>query len=141
MTVRSVLVIGVAAAALTVSGCAGTSRSDDASPAAGDRNVLAEAELSTARDLDMYQALQRLRPAWLRVRSTGSIEHAGSEGVRVYVDRIPLGGVEVLRGIAVQTVQQVRYLGGADATLQFGTNHGSGAILITTRRGNAGDGS
>ncbi|HUF68864.1 MAG TPA: hypothetical protein VMM79_09510 [Longimicrobiales bacterium] len=134
---RLVTAATTTAAVLALSSCGATS-GGAGSPAGGERNLLTAEQLSTMHNADAYQAVSRLRPAWLIVRGTGSFQPSSNEGVRVYVDRILQGGVAALRAIAVQTVEQMRFLDGRDATTQFGTNHGSGAILVTTRgRGNS----
>jgi hypothetical protein len=43
-------------------------------------------------------------------------------------------GVEALKEITVQEVREIRHLDGRDATMQYGTDHGAGAILVTTGR-------
>jgi hypothetical protein len=129
---RLVTVAATTTAVLALSSCGATS-GGAGSPAGGDRNLLTAEQLSTMHNADAFQAVSRLRPAWLLVRGSGSLERSRSDGVRVYVDRILQGGVEALRAIAVQTVEQLRFLDGRDATTEFGTNHGGGAILVTTR--------
>jgi hypothetical protein len=37
--------------------------------------------------------------------------------------------------VPVRTVQEIRFLDSRMATLEFGTDHGLGAILVTTKRG------
>jgi hypothetical protein len=38
-----------------------------------------------------------------------------------------------LRLIQTSTVQEIRYVDGRAATLRWGTGHGAGAIVVTTR--------
>lgn len=123
-------------AALTVAGgCAATS---GATTGGGDRDVLTRADLEPLEQLNAYDAIRRLKPAWLRMgRGTGSIE-AGMQarrGVQVYVDGAPYGFVDQLKQIAVGDVREIRRLAPRDATIRFGTNHTEGAILVTTRLG------
>ena len=76
--------------------------------------------------LDLYQAIQRLRPAWLRARGTAI--------TIVYIDGTRRGRVEELQSIRVDQVQEVERLTGPDATMRFGTGNDGGAILVTLRR-------
>jgi hypothetical protein len=46
-----------------------------------------------------------------------------------------MNGIEALRDLPVEVVQEIRYMNSRDATMQYGTDHGSGAILVTTKNG------
>lgn len=111
-------------------GCA----SGPTSQSSGNRNLITTEDLATTEDLNVLQAIQRLRPQWLQARGVGSFRAGGREGVRVYVDQVPTGGAEVLRTLQVRDVQQIRYLDARTATTRFGTDHANGAIMVTTRR-------
>lgn len=94
--------------------------------------VLTRDELIASNETDVFNALQRLRPAWLRVR--GQTSFAGTTTVTVFVDGSPRGDVSDLRGMQVTDVVEVRYLSPSDAAFQFGTLAGSGGtISIRTR--------
>ena len=74
-----------------------------------------------------YQAIRQLRGRWLTSRGRGT--------PRVHVDGgARQGGVQELQNIRVSEVQEVEFMGAADATLRFGTGYEAGAILVTTRR-------
>jgi hypothetical protein len=90
------------------------------------------AELSARPEPDLLTLLQGLRPAWLRVRGQSSIRL--SEQVWVYRDGIRVGGVQALGQIQTTEVSEILFLEALDATQRFGLDHGSGAILVTTRR-------
>lgn len=85
------------------------------------------------RDLSAFDALHVLRPAWVTRRGSGSIQNPNADYVRVYVDNLLRGDVQVLRGIAVTDIQSIEYLDSRQATLRYGTNNVGGAILVTTR--------
>jgi hypothetical protein len=95
------------------------------------RNRITAEEIAEARYANAYQLVEGLRPGWLRIRGRNSISR--TEFVRVYVDGTPRGGVGVLRQIPVTSLRAVEHLTGAEATQRFGTDHGAGAILITSR--------
>lgn len=130
--VLGVLFVAVLAVA---GGCASTS---GASTGGGDRELLTRADLEPLEHLNAYDAIRRLKPAWLRMgRGAGSID-AGMQarrGVQVYVDGAPHGFADQLKQIAVRDVREIRHLAPRDATIRFGTDHTEGAILVTTRRG------
>ncbi len=55
--------------------------------------------------------------------------------IKVYVDGVlRANGVEALKRISILEVSEMRHLDASDATMQYGTDHGAGAILVTTGR-------
>jgi hypothetical protein len=53
--------------------------------------------------------------------------------LKAYLNGSPLGDVNSLRSIQATSVKEVKFLNASDATTQFGTNHDSGAILVTSK--------
>mgnify|MGYP001131388778 CR=1 FL=1 len=102
-----------------------------------DRNVLTAAELERASAETAYEAVQRLRPEFLRVRGRISLEDPSASVPVVYLDDMRLGGPEMLRAIRVSDVYEIRYLSPSDATTRYGTGHAGGVIAVVTRRGDA----
>jgi hypothetical protein len=105
-----------------------------------DWEVLAPEEWVNLDRGDAYLIVQRLRPAWLSGRRTGSygaaIQSVGEAQVQVYVDGVPSSlGTQHLKMIPALDLLEIRYLSPMDATTRFGTDHGAGAILVTTRVG------
>ena len=76
-------------------------------------------------------AVRALRSQWLRPRPSGSIRNRQPVPVAVYVDGVYRGGTDVLTQIQANAVAEIRWLSGTEATTRFGTNHESGAILVT----------
>lgn len=118
------VVVCLAMAALGLGGCA-TSTSGGGG-GGGNRNLIGSEELQEVLDLNAYEAVRRLRPAWLRSRTT--------DGPSVYVDGMRGGGMDDLRTLDTADIQEIRFLSASDATTRFGTNNVDGAILVTTRR-------
>jgi len=79
-----------------------------------------------------YDVVQRLRPQFLRVRASGSIQKKEPVPVQVYVDGTFRGTPYVLRDLNKDGVVEIRYLSGSDATTRFGTGHENGAIIVRT---------
>lgn len=100
-----------------------------------DRNLITESELAGMEDLNVHQAIRRLKPVWLRYRGQAVFEGPDREGMRVYVDGHLFGNADTLAQLRIRDVKEIRYLDGRRATLRFGTDHTVGAILVTTRRG------
>lgn len=118
MLLSFALMIGFAGCA-SGSGGGGGSRSSS--------NRLVAADMANQQELDLYQAIRQLRGRWLTSRGRGT--------PRVHVDGgARQGGVQELQNIRVSEVQEVEFMGAADATLRFGTGYEAGAILVTTRR-------
>jgi hypothetical protein len=122
------------ALALIVSSCA-TGGSDGSR---GSGNKLTADEIAEGTALTAYEAVQYARPMWLRPRSlrAGSTQAMGGSdraGPVVYVDGVRVGTVDELRRLRADVVAVMEYLSPSDATNRFGTNHDTGAILVTTR--------
>ncbi|MGH7476389.1 MAG: hypothetical protein ACRELD_08870 [Longimicrobiales bacterium] len=117
---------------LALAACASSGRGGSDSAASSGADVLSESQLADIDNLNAFEALQRLRPMWLRQRGVDSFGGGRPEGIRVYVDGVLEGGVATLRAISVRNVSEIRFLDSRQATLRFGTDHGDGAILVRT---------
>jgi hypothetical protein len=83
-----------------------------------------------------YELIQRLRPNFLHTRGPNTFGNAAGSVVptpRVVIDGTPRGELDLLRQTPTIAIREIRYLNGADASIQFGTGYGGGAILIFTR--------
>lgn len=104
----------------------------------GSGNRLTADEIAEGTALTAYEAVQYARPQWLRPRSlrAGSTPAMGGSdraGPVVYLDGVRVGTVDELRRLRADVVAVIEYLSPSDATNRFGTNHDTGAILVTTR--------
>lgn len=88
--------------------------------------------IENAMGLTARQVIRRLRPAWIRPRSS-TVDGRRSTPV-VFQDGIQLGGLENLDQMHIRQIQELRYLSGSDATTRYGTGYSGGAILVFTRR-------
>jgi len=99
-----------------------------------DPNVITEAELSSRPTLTALQAVEQLRPQFLRIRGTTTLGNAQTgDVIWVYVDGTRMGQVDVLHNIGVHEVREIRYLNPSEATNRYGTGHVQGAILVTRK--------
>ena len=88
-----------------------------------------------------YDLIRALRPGMLIARgvSTTLVARSGgsaprtTRGIKVYLDGVPVGGVETLTSIPATTVQDVRWLSAVEATTRYGTGNVDGAIVVRTR--------
>ena len=102
---------------------------------ARDRNMISGAELEQMRQAgvrDLFEAVTRLRPRWLDVRTSRSLQL--ETVVLVYVNDSRLGGIEALRDYPLTNIASLRYLDSAQAGLLPGAGsvHVEGAIVIST---------
>jgi hypothetical protein len=106
---------------------AGCSRS--ANPRTGpssSQNYVSRQDILAIPVDNLYDALTRARPAFLRARSTGSRQ----EYPVVYVDGLRRGTIESLKVIPTREVNDVRYISAIDATTRFGMNVPAGVIEV-----------
>lgn len=97
------------------------------------RNTILLEEITNSHATDAYDLIRNLRPLWLRGRGRKSIFNEGVSYPTVYVDGGRHGGIESLATTPVEDIAQIQFLDSGDATLRFGVNHPSGAILITLK--------
>lgn len=94
--------------------------------------LITREELVQSSARDAFQAVQTLRPDWLRGRGATSIT-GGVPQVVVYVDGQRVGTRNVLAQFAVISIKELRYHSATDATQRWGTGHGGGVIEVITR--------
>lgn len=117
-----------AALALTLAGCAGTGGAASG-PRRGSTNRIVADELAGVAEMDLFGAISRLRPSWLRAQSRGTMP-------RLIIDGTPQpeGSIEMLRSMRVSDAGELQYMSASDATTRYGTGYPAGAILVTTKR-------
>lgn len=115
------------AIAVVAAGCSKASNSPSGSSSVS--GPLMQQEIAAIPVQNAYEAVQRLRPGFLRARSTASRTTAYPV---VYVDGLRRGSPEVLRFIPAAEVAQVRYLSAVDATTRYGMNVEAGVIEVTS---------
>ncbi len=94
------------------------------------RNLITAEELSELSVSTAYEAVRRLRPAWLRAR--------GRSGLPVvYRNNNRWGGdPRSLEDIRIDVITEMRFLSAGDATTRYGTGFTGftgGVILVVTR--------
>ena len=86
-------------------------------------------------DLDVYGAIERLRPQFLRVRPGASLLRGERPSIRVYVNGHYAGDISTLRTLYVRDVAGIRRLQRTEMILApvGGLGPDEGAILVTLR--------
>lgn len=122
--------------AAPLSASAGVSEAASPAPAPVKRKrnaqMITADEIREANANTAYEAVSRLRPGWLRKRGVSSLNREGT--ILVYQDGMRFGGPGSLQQINANAIESIRFLDGSAATQRFGTDHGNGAILVTSRR-------
>jgi len=123
---NSRLLITLATAAVLAGGCA----SSTAASSGGSRSVITETELANVREQSAYEALQELRPTFLRSRDPVTPTHQNPTPIAVFINGGRTEGVEVLRTIRANTVKEMRFYEPQEANTRFGTGHNGGVIAV-----------
>lgn len=134
MKKQALLPIFLLALAFPLTSCA----TNGSTGSRGPGNRLTADEIAEVAALTAYEALEYARPQWLRPRSlragaTPTTAGSNRAGPVVYLDGVRVGTLDELHRLRAEVVAVMEYLSPSDATNRFGTNHDSGAILVTTR--------
>jgi hypothetical protein len=121
MKMQRVFVAAVAAMAMAACGPAGAS-----GPGRGNLRMLTEEEIQAAPTTNLFETVQRLRPAWLSAKYYG-----GTRGYpAVFVGSQRYGEIDVLRTIETANVLEAHYFDPIDASSRFGRNVPFGVIQV-----------
>lgn len=126
----------VIALSTIVSAC-GSSRPAETRPSAPTprgrtSDVITAEELQSTGESNVYLAVQRLRPQWLRPvpRGTTRLSGGAETPVAVYIDATRYGTIASLQTLTVGGIYEIRRFDASEATNRFGTGHTNGAIVI-----------
>ena len=97
-------------------------------------SVISDEEIAKAGQADAFTTVQVLRPTWLQIHGRTSISH--QVPIQVYVDGSRVDGVSYLSQIPAGSIASIRHMDELEATNRYGLDHGAGAILVFTKRGN-----
>ena len=123
---RSVI---IAVAALTLAAC--NPKSGRIAPQ--DRNLITADEIARSNATNAYEAVERLRPAFLRTRGSQSIQNQEPPTPMVYVDGMRYGTLQTLATVPTIGIVSIQYLNAIEATQRYGFGHEGGAIMIVTK--------
>jgi hypothetical protein len=79
-----------------------------------------------------YEAIEKLRPAFLRERATSTRDRNGKSSFQatLYVNGQRQESMEYLRAIPASEISEIRYLNWQDATARYGTNVPAGVLDV-----------
>jgi hypothetical protein len=119
--------------AVIVGGCSTTSGGSDG---ARDRNRISQEELEQFPTGTAHEAIERLRPRWIRSRGmTSTRPGASPDYASVFIDNAPVGGLEALYRVSIRDIDYIEYLSASDATTRYGTGYPGGIIQVFTKSG------
>lgn len=100
----------------------------------GSGAVLEAAEIQAAgpQIRTAFDAIEQLRPQFLRTRANPTVGGSRLDPIRVYVNGTPWGAPESLRNVRAEEVVRIRFIRPGDAQTRYGMDHGSGALEVTT---------
>ncbi len=108
------------------SACASSGQPDQSRPRRS-RNLITADELSGLSVSSAYEAVQRLRPAWLQTRGRSPLPVVYRNNTRWGSDP------RSLESIQIDVISEMRFLSASDATTRYGTGFTGGVILVVTR--------
>ena len=119
----------VTAALISTAACA----SNTPRSAPSNRNLITADEIAKSNASTAYDAIERLRPAFLRTRGAQSLQNPTPVAPLVYLDGMRYGGVAALAQIPAMGIISIQYLSALDASQRFGLGNEGGAILVSTK--------
>jgi hypothetical protein len=132
-TTRRIVLVTLCAV-VAAQGVACTSKAAAPRPPSGSRNMIIRDEIVASNVRNAYEAVERLRPNFLRSHGPTSVRQSTGMRAKVFVDGTSMGGLDQLKGISAGQVESIEFLPAGDATIRFGTGYEGGAILVTTRK-------
>lgn len=159
---RGLALLTAAASVVALSACASKTGSAPRTAAAPEghssRYVLLATDLEQSKADNVYDAIAKLRPEFLRghtdatsfikqgvvdsrdpnpnpapAGSTGGAVRTAPTPVRAYRDNARLGGVDDLRQMPIAGIAEIRYIPGPEAGVKYGTDHAGGVILVKSK--------
>lgn len=100
-------------------------------PVRGSADIITETEINAGQYQNALEVVQNLRPGMMRSRGSTA---QGPVPVVLFVDDVRLGDLSGMANIPASRVKEIRYINARDATTRYGTDVGSGVILVTTKR-------
>ena len=97
------------------------------------RNLITSDEIARSNATNAMEAVERLRPSFLRTRGAQSMQNTEPPTPIVYVDGMRYGTLQTLSTIPALNIFSIEYMNAIDASQRFGLGHEGGAIVVNTR--------
>src|SRR3954462_1864490 len=96
-------------------------------------NVLTAEEIESLNVVNAYEAISKSRPQFLRSRGKSTTKTNSVDRALVFMDGVPYGDINSLRGVSVQQITLIQFYPGSNAVTRFGSQYGAGVIEVRTR--------
>jgi hypothetical protein len=96
--------------------------------------VIGAAELAKLSGSTAYDAILRLRST-LPFSSVAANASPGLAPPEVYMDNVRFGSLVLLQSVPINSVQEIRFVSGIEASTRFGSGHTGGIIEIIMKQG------
>jgi hypothetical protein len=132
MRFTRVLFLGALVGATVTSACV---RRGARAPERGGHDLITQAELERAPEFTLYETIRKLRPHFLRNRSSTAVGKAPSRALMLYVNGEKMDSIDDLRRLSPAEVHEVRFYEPQLANLHFARyNNAGGAIAVTLKK-------
>jgi hypothetical protein len=93
-------------------------------------SILTRQEIDASNAETALEAVQRLRPHFLRGRAIVSVAYPSAGLPSVYMNGVFRGDLTSLRAILADDVEEIHFISPADATTRWGIGHAGGVIHV-----------
>ncbi len=94
--------------------------------------LIGSIELHSAPYGSAFDAVEELRPLWVRSKSRRMV--GGPSDITVYLDRVPFGTLHSLHSVPTESIEAIEWMDPATATERWGRKHAEPAIEVRSRR-------
>lgn len=127
---RRMLALVALAISCTLAGCAAATTGQGKR---GNSAELTETQLAATNSDNLYDAIAKLRPAWLSNRGPKSVTDMTLATVDVFIGGTMVGNTDYLREVRLLDVRSVRFWNAGEAATRFGMGHQRGVIELVRR--------
>jgi phospholipase C len=114
---------------------AGSTTNASAAGTGGAMDVITFDQIQESNVTTALQAVQRLKPRWLRpVRGNNSFTAREPPEAVVFLDGVRFGDLSSLASITANIVDHMQYVTATEATTRYSTGYMGGAIEVFKRR-------
>lgn len=128
------ILLAVVATSIPACSSGGAGSGEETGGARPQQNMITAEELAELRSIhNAYEAVRALRPQWLTPRPSRSVTDPAPVVPVVFVDRMLLGELGMMRTVAVAEVLEIRYFDSGESVARFGRQYDKGVIQIISR--------
>lgn len=138
MTRRLLPLLALAAQTACSPGLAGAPHTE-AGALAHDRTVIEQSDMTSLQAANLYEAVAKLHPEWIRGRQTNRVSRdrdgqilAGQS--ELFIDGQRQGSIELMKTMRVYDVALIKFYSASEAQAKFGMGNMTTVIAITTAK-------